>query len=350
MPEEKSSVRITLTTASLIRIILVILGLYFAFLIKDILIILFVAVVLASAFDPWVGWMKKHGLPRSLGIALIYIAMILVIGVTAYLVVPLIVSQFSQLLNDLPSYLDQFNKFLASFRSFTSSYGWLDNIRTSLINFGSNFQGAANGVFSTLFNIVGGIFSLVIVLVITFYMVVEHNSIRKLIWSLTPENKQTHVMEIFNQMEKKIGLWFRGQLILCLAVFALTYAGLLILGVKYALILALVSGLAEFIPYLGPFLGGIPAVFLSLSQAPTLAIFVAILYIIVHEIESNLLVPKIMQKALGMNPIVTIVVLMIGFSLGGIMGALLSIPAGTAALVVFDDMLHKKKIKSEELI
>lgn len=350
MSEEKSSLRITLTTASLIRIILVLLGLYFAFLIRDILVILFASIVLASAFDPWVSWMKKRGLPRSLGITLIYATALLFVGVTAYLIVPPIVAQFGQLLNDLPAYLDHFNKFLASFRSYTASYSWLEHIRTSVINLNSNLQGATNGIFSTLFNIVGGIFSLVIILVITFYMVVEHNAIKKLIWSLTPESKQVHVMEIFNQMQKKIGLWFRGQLILCLAVFALTYAGLSVFGIKYALILALVSGLAEFIPYLGPILGGIPAVFLSLGQSSNLAIYVAILYIIVHEVENNLLVPKIMQKALGMNPIVTIVVLMIGFSLGGLLGALLSIPVATAALVVFDDMLHKKKIKSEELV
>jgi predicted PurR-regulated permease PerM len=152
-------------------------------------------------------------------------------------------------------------------------------------------------------------------------------------------------MDLFNRVQRKMGLWLRGQLILCLIIFALTYLGLSILGVKYALILALIAGLTEFIPYLGPFLGGVPAVFLAFTQSPTLAIFVAILYIIVQQIENNFLTPKIMEKAVGLNPIVSIAAIMVGFSIGGVIGALLSIPVATAAVVVIQDLLHKKQAK-----
>ncbi|MCX6793243.1 MAG: AI-2E family transporter [Candidatus Falkowbacteria bacterium] len=348
MSEEKSSMRITLTTGTLIKIIVVLFCLYFAYLIQDILAILFVSIVLSSSMDPWVDWMQKKGIPRSLGISFIYVILLSILGLTVYLIIPPMVNQFNQLLADFPSYVERFNGFISSFKSYTASHGWLDQIESSVGNAATNFQGAAGGVFSTIYNIVGGFFSLVIILVITFYMVVEENMIRKLVWSLTPEDKQDHVMELFKRIELKMGLWFRGQLILCLVIFALTYIGLLILGVKYALILALIAGFTEFIPYLGPLLGAVPAVFLAFSQSPTLAIFVAVLYIIVQQVENNFLVPKVMEKAIGMNPIVSIVVLMIGFSVGGFMGALLSIPVATAALVIFDDIIHKKNTKGKE--
>jgi len=343
MSEEKSPMRITLTTATLVKFIVVLFCLYFAYLIQDILAILFVSIILSSAIDPWVDWMQKKGLPRALGISLIYLALLSLISVMFYLIIPPMIIQFNQLLADFPTYVNRLNEFLSNLKTFTASHGWLDQIKNSIGASMTSLQSAAGGVFSTIYNIVGSFFSLIIIMVITFYMVVEENAIRKLIWSLTPEGKQQHVMELFNRMQQKMGLWLRGQLILCLIIFVITYAGLLAMGVKYALILALIAGFTEFIPYLGPLLGAVPAVFLAFSQSPTLAFFVAILYVVIQQVENNLLVPKIMEKAVGMNPIISIVVLMIGFSIGGIMGALLSIPVATAALVIFDDIIHKKK-------
>lgn len=348
MSQEKSPVRITLTTATLVKIIIVLLGLYFAYLIKDVLAILFVSMVLSSAIDPWVDWMQKKGLPRALGISLIYAGLLLIIGLVFYLIIPPIVTQFNQLVSDFPFYTEKISEFLFNLKSYVASNNWLEQIKESLGATTTSLQNAASGVFTTLFDIVGGIFSLAIILVITFYMVVEQEVIRKLIWSLTPEGKQNYIMDLFNRMQQKMGLWLRGQLILCLVIFALTYVGLLILGVKYALILALIAGLTEFIPYLGPLLGAVPAVFIAFTQSPTLALFVIILYIVIQQLEGNFLVPKIMEKAVGINPIISIAVLMIGFAVGGIMGALLSIPVATAVLVIFDDLIHKKRSRENQ--
>jgi predicted PurR-regulated permease PerM len=166
---------------------------------------------------------------------------------------------------------------------------------------------------------------------------------KKLVWSVVPIRHQPYIMQLINRMQKKIGMWLRGQLILSLIIFALTYIGLLILGVKYALVLALIAGLTEFIPYLGPLLAAIPAVFLAFTQSPMLAVFVAVLYYVIQLTENNILVPKIMQKAVGLNPIVSIAVLLIGFQLAGVVGAILSIPVATAASVFFKDVLDGKE-------
>lgn len=353
MPEKAQSVRITLTTSSLIRIIVVLLLLYFAYLIGDILVLLFTTIVLTSAIDPWVDWLQKRSIPRVLGIAIIYAILLGVIGVSIYLIVPPIINQFGQLVNDLPSYIERLNGYLSSFRDYTSGYDWVDNIKNSFSDSFSSLPSATGSIFSTIFNFFGGLFSVIIILVITFYMLAEENSIRKLVWSVTPVQKQKYVMDVLSRMQKRIGLWMRGQLILCVTIFILTYIGLTILGVKYALILAIIAGFTEFIPYLGPVLGGIPAVFLASSQSSTLALFTIILYVVIQQIENNFLVPKIMQKTAGLNPIISIVVLMIGFSLGGVLDALLAIPVATAGMVLVEDMLSKKYVrndKGEELV
>lgn len=334
--------RFTLTTSSLIRIIVVLLLLYFAYLISDILVLLFTSIILTSAIDPWVDWMQKKGVPRVLGIFIIYFILLGAIGVSVYLIVPPIITQFGQLVQDIPTRLDQLNDYIASFNSYTSGSSWFDNLKSSFSSSATALPQATSSIFSTVFNFFGGLFSSVIILVISFYLLAEENSIRKLVWSVTPEKKQKYVMDVLTRMQKRIGLWMRGQLILCVAIFALTYVGLSILGVEYALILAIIAGFTEFIPYLGPILGAIPAVFLASGQSMTIALFTIILYVIIQQIENNFLVPKIMQKTAGLNPIISIVVLMIGFSIGGILGALLSIPVATAGMVIVEDMLNKK--------
>jgi predicted PurR-regulated permease PerM len=348
MSDQTSSVRITITTASLLRIIAVLLGLYFAYLISDILVLLFATVIFTSAIDPSVDWMNRKGIPRGFGILIIYLVLLGVIGAVVYLIIPPIITQFGQLGNDLPMYVERFNEYLGKLRNFGSD-NWVSNIKNSLSNSSSGLPSAANSIFSTLFSFFGGIFSFVIILVITFYMVAEENSIRKLVWSLTPERNQHYVMDLLTRMQKKIGLWMRGQLILCVVIFLLTYIGLTILGVKYALVLALIAGLTEFIPYLGPIIGAIPAVFLAFSQSPMHALLTAILYLVIQQIENNFLVPKVMQKTAGLNPIISIVALMIGFSLGGVLGALLAIPVTTAGMVLVEDLINNKYlIKSKE--
>lgn len=343
MSDEKKSTRVTLTTGSLVRALVVLLCLYFAYLIQDILAIIFVSVVLSSSMEPAIEWMEKRKIPRTLGISLIYIILLGIIGSTVYLIIPPIASQFGQLANDFPMYVERLQGLFSGVKDYTAAHGWLDNIQSSFGSTASNLQAAAGSLFTTVVSFFGGIFSFVIILVISFYMASEKNAIKNLVWSLTPEHKQSYAMDLFNRIQKKIGLWMRGQLILCLVIFILTYIGLLILGVKYALVIALIAGFTEFIPYLGPIIGAVPAVFLAFTQSPTLALFVAILYIIIQQLENNFLVPKIMEKTAGLNPIVSIVVLMVGFSVGGVMGALLSIPLATAATVVVEDLIHKKQ-------
>jgi predicted PurR-regulated permease PerM len=144
-------------------------------------------------------------------------------------------------------------------------------------------------------------------------------------------------------MQRKVGLWLRGQLILSLIIFVLTYLGLLILDVKYALVLALVAGLAEFVPYLGPIIAAIPAMFLAFTQDGLMfTLFVGALYYIIQLVENHIVVPKLMQKVVGLNPIVIIAVLLIGFRIASVPGAILAIPVATAAHVFIKDVFDQR--------
>jgi len=120
-------------------------------------------------------------------------------------------------------------------------------------------------------------------------------------------------------------------------IFILTYVVLLLLGVKFALVLALIAGILELIPFVGPIISAVPAIIIAFSQSPLLAVLVVILYFVVQQLENNILVPKIMQKAVGLNPIITIVVILIGAKLSGIMGAILAVPVATVVSMLLSD-------------
>lgn len=347
MEINKRPIYINITVLTVVKVILVFILFYLLFLIKNILAILFISLILASAVDPWVDWMQSKKIPRGIGIVFIYLVMFgVIIGVIS-LIIPPIVEQSNELIKNFPQIYEKIISGFSAFKEYSIEHGILNEMNKYLGTASENLQGAVGGVFSTVSGIVASIFTFFLVLVITFYMVVEENAIKKVVWSIVPEKDQVYIMQLVNRMQKKIGLWLRGQLILSLIIFALTFIGLTILGVKYALILALVAGLTEFVPYLGPILASIPAIFLAFTQAPILAIFVAVLYYIIQLCENHIIVPKLMQKVVGLNPIISIAVLMIGFKIAGVVGAILSIPVATAVMVFVKDVLDSKSAAKE---
>jgi predicted PurR-regulated permease PerM len=337
------SININITALTVLKIIGLFILFYFLYLIKSILAIFFISLILASAFDPWVDWMQKRKIPRGFGIIFIYLIMLVMIISIISLIIPPIVEQSTELARNFPEIYKKFTSGFSAFKQFSAQHGVEADISEYLNKFSANSQGTLGNVFSTVSGIINSIFTFFLVFVVTFYMTVEENAIKKIVWSIVPEKNQVYVMHLINRMQIKIGLWLRGQLILCFIIFVLTFIGLSILKVKYALILALIAGVTEFIPYLGPIFSSIPAIFLSATQSLWLGVSVAILYVAVQQTENHIIVPKLMQKVVGLNPIVSIAVLMIGFKIGGIIGAILAIPVATAITVGLKDIIDSKE-------
>ncbi len=157
----------------------------------------------------------------------------------------------------------------------------------------------------------------------------------KFIRSLLPPKQHEFAMSLVAKIQQRMGLWVIGQLILSVCIFTLTFIGLTILGVKYALFLALLAGLFEVVPYIGPFVSAVPAIFFALLQSPALAVAVAILYVLIQKTEGYFLVPKIMEKTVGTSPLLVLLALLVGFKLGGILGLLLAVPlVGAITLII----------------
>lgn len=332
-----------ITTAGIVKVLLVCVLFYFLFVVREILAVLFISLVLASAVDPWIDWLERRHLPRALSMALIYLAIIALVGLAASLIIPPILEQSAELAANFPGYYESLVSGFSSLKEFSNEYGISQQLRDSLSGLSSSLQGAGRGVFSTVSGFIGGVVNFFLILVITFYMVVEENAIKKTVWAIVPSRHQIYAMHLVNRMQRKVGLWLRGQLILSLIIFSLTYVGLTVLGVKYALVLALMAGMTEFVPYLGPLLASIPGLLIAFTQNGFIfMLFVAGLYYLIQVFENNLIVPKLMQKVVGLNPIVSIAVLLIGFKIGGVFGAIMSIPVATALSVFVSDLFDNK--------
>lgn len=293
--------------------------------IKDILAALFISFIIMAALFPLVGLLRKKGLPNVVSVVIAYFTTLILLVLLIFPLVPFFTSQMQSLFSNFPSYLNDAARLL----NISVDFSQVRSIITS------EFEDIGRRAFALTGRIFGGVFSTLTILVISFYLLIEHDLIKKDLAGLFPKQSREKVLDTINKIEEKVGAWMRGQIILSFAVGLITWITLTALGLSFALPLALLAGLLEIVPTIGPIIASVPAIIVALSISPTMAIVVAIVYIVIQVIENNVLVPKIMQKAVGLNPIIVIIGVIIGAKFMGVLGALLSVPFISSVIVIF---------------
>ena len=347
MPTENKKVTFDISLTTFLKVFAIVVGLLFLYLIRDLLLMIVVAIVIASAVDSWIDWLHKKRIPRWLSVILIFVILIGIATAVFSLLIPPIVEQTQQLINVLPDYVRTIADQLSTARSIIGEQAF-DNVINSVGSYSGVTGGESFSVFGTISGIFGVLFSVVIVFVLSFYFTVQEDSLKKFIRSLIPMKHRPYVDSLVGRVQKQIGYWLRGQIMLGLIVGIMLYIGLSLLGVKYALILAILGGLLEIVPYLGPIISAVPAIFLAFTQRPILALFVLGLYIIVQQLENHIIVPKVMQRVVGLNPLITIIVILVGVKVAGILGGILAVPITTAIQVFLSDIFELKDEKDKE--
>lgn len=308
------------------KIVMVLMLFYLVFLIKDILVLFFVVLILAATFRPIINkWEKK--IKRAPAVLLLLLIILGVLTFVSYIVFPPLVLQVTSFLQSLPD--------LASSLHFLGAYKTI--AESGLRSLTENAGGITGGFVNITASVFGGIFAFMTAIVMTIYLLLDKNGFRALVSAVIPSDSREPIIEVARKMSLKIGDWFRGQMLLSLSVAVIDFIGLAIIGVPYALTLALLSGILDLIPVIGPILAGLVAVFVAWSLSPVQAVFVIILYFIVQQVESSILVPNIMKKAVGLSPVVIILAVMIGAKLLGLIGALLAVPASALISVIVQE-------------
>jgi len=345
---------ISISSGSVIKTILII-GLFgVIFILRDLVLVVLTAILIASAIEPATRWFAKRRIPRLPAVLIVYLGWgLLLLGAFYFLFVPLL-GDTVVFLKTLPTNLTDLEVWNPL------QEGFLNQPVFQNIKEGFSIEqiiNQANSVFSGTFNFLGatsslfgGMLSLILIIVLSFYFSVQENGIVKFLKLITPIKHENYVVDLWKRAEVKIGLWVQGQIVLAVVIGVLTYLGLVLLGIPNALLLAFLAALLEIIPVFGPIIAAVPAVVLGFTSGGlSLALVVIGLYVIIQQFESQLIYPLVVRKIIGLSPIIVILALIAGFKLAGFLGMLLFVPLSTIMMIFLEDIEREKLAQHEKL-
>ena len=363
-------VRVTLSLDSIVKATIAILGVigfaYLLFFLKQIIIIFLVALFLSAAFNPAVDKLNKYHVPRGLGIIIMYIVVLGIITIIFTSLVPIIADQVSDLASQVRDYVQNIvsgdpedSWFIRKIQPIANQV-WqnvdqtqiLNSLTTGLKEIGSKLTSFAGNAIGAIFTIFNGIFNLILVLIITFFMVVNKENSSNFFHSLFPSKYSGYISEKTKKISVKIGEWVRGQVLLALAMGLLTFIVFSLIGVNFALTLAMVAALAEFVPYIGPLITFLSAALIALNQSPVILLWLIPAYAVIQFLEGNIMVPLIVGKSVGLNPVVILFALLSGATIGvkiggsfalGLVGMIIAVPMANVISIFVEDYTGKNK-------
>jgi predicted PurR-regulated permease PerM len=320
--------KIDISYKTILFTVFIIILLWLLIQIREILIILFVSAIITATINNWVLRLEKLRIPHPLAIGIIYLFLIGVIILFLTIVFPPLINESLKLAMKAPQYSENLLQVI------NIDVG---SLTQQIATFSSSALKLISGIFSD-------VFALITILVISFYMLLERKNLDVFFRDFLKAQTAENAIKITKNIENRLGGWVRGQILLCIIIGLMSYVGLRILNIDYALSLAIIAGVLEIVPVIGPIISAIPAVVIALTNSPNLALMVITLYIVVQQTENHLIVPKVMHTAVGLKPIATIIALMIGGKLLGIVGVLLAVPIVIVIQEIISEVLFQKKI------
>jgi len=308
------------------------------FHIRDVLILGLIGVLLATAINPVARRLQHAGLGRTPSIILVYLLLLVGAGAFVAFVIPPVVAQGSEFVGNVPKLL---NTLRTQYKQ--SDNLWLQGISEQIDAFYASppnfFEILRTGLVGALSGVFGSFLAVVTVALISFYWLSERNLIRRSLLGFVPDANRARVGDIWDHIESKLGAWFRAQLILCTIVGVVCAVFYGALDIRYWPLLAFIAGATEVIPIIGPWIGGLPAVFVALLNGPGHALAVAVFLVVFQQIEANVLVPRIQGDAVGLSPLTVILAILAGASLAGPVGGLLAVPISAIIQVLIQDLV-----------
>ncbi len=343
-------IRVQITSRTILMVALVAAGTYVLWLLRDLTLLVLTAIVIASAIEPGISFLIRRGIPRFLGTLLMYLLMFGSVFLFVYFFLPPIIADMVGALTTLPQYLSSLNipssvSGLTNFPALGAASGTHhQTFFQTLLALQSAFSATTGGVVQFVAAFFGGIFSLMLVVVLSFYFALQDTGVDDFLRLVMPAEHEEYAVDLWRRSQKKIGLWMQGQILLSVIVGVLVYLGMLIIGVPYALLLAIFTALAEIIPIFGSLLSGAAAAVVAYSQGGiAIAAIVVGLYVVVNQFESNLIYPLIVKKVVGIPPLLVIVALIAGYTIAGFLGVLLSVPMAAILLEFLSDYYKHKR-------
>lgn len=322
---------------------------YDAFLqvIFTLLIPFVISMFLAYLLHPIVEKLHEQNLPRWLAITIIYLFFFGGVGYVVYKTYPVFLKQLKDLFHNIPSFVDTYRTWIYSMYEKTSFLP--ESVHDRMDNILLNMEQMGEDVVASIGTKLTGVFDLVIIIavipVLVFYMLKDFPIMKNMLWQFTPSKYRDEGKEVLREIDKSLGGYIRGQLLVCFFVGIISILLLWLIGMKYPLVLGGIMGVTNVIPYFGPVLGAIPALIISLTMGVKMVLFVALIVLIVQILEGNLLSPFIVGKSLHIHPVLIILALLVGEKLAGIIGMIIAVPVLTIIRVFIHHIrLHRHKV------
>ncbi|MFA6414549.1 MAG: AI-2E family transporter [Candidatus Paceibacterota bacterium] len=342
-------VHVSITSGTIFTALLVVAGAYVFWLLRDLALLVLTAIVIASAIEPGVAFFIRQHIPRFVAALLVYVLVFGSVFSLLYFFFPPIIADAANFLSAMPKYLETLNASssfsgIANATDLIGDQGGIQSFVQSLFSLQSVFTTGSGGTLQLFVTFFGGIFSLVLVIVLSFYFALQDTGVDDFLRMVMPVAYEEYSVDLWKRAQKKIGLWMQGQILLSVIVAILVYLGLLIIGIPYALLLAVFTAIAEIIPIFGSLIAGTAAAVVGYSDGGvSLGLIVAGLFVVVNQFESNLIYPLIVKKIVGIPPLLVIVALIAGYTLAGFLGVLLSVPVAAVVLELITDFDKKKR-------
>lgn len=347
---EKHNISISLGTIIKFFLVAILIGLLYY--LSDVLLVVIAAVVIASTIEPVVRRLRnRFKFHRVLSVILIYLFVIAIIAALFVFVLPVVVTDATEFLANLPNTIS-FNTLWDPIQNIGHIMepvsNQLSHSTLSLADFMNGIKttltGASGGAFKLASTIFGGAMSLVLIIVLSFYLAVQEDGVGNFLRIITPVRHHEYITGLWKRSQRKIGFWLQGQILLGLIMAILVYCVLTIVQVKFALILAIFAGLLEIIPVFGPIISAVPAILIGFADGGvSKGVLLIVLYIVINQFENHIFYPLVTKKVVGISPIIVILALVIGAKLAGILGAILAVPLSAALMEYVDDVEKRKK-------
>lgn len=354
---EKRFIHLSLPDFAKAIVILIALG-FSAFIlyeIKSLLFLIFFSYLFSQALVPFVEKLSKFKIPKGISVTFIFLFVIGIISVFLGNFIPILSNELLTLglqiqtlveaiINGetkLPVLLEWINPILESSFQGLETNQYTQELEKNLVNIGQNLRGVAQNAIGLFVSISNGFANAILVLFLTYFMTVDHKMVDRFIISFFKDEYQDYIESKSTSIKNKVGQWLQGQILLMLAVGVCTYIGLELIGMKYSFTLAVLAGLTELIPVVGPLIAWVAAVPIAGNESSTMILLVTAVYLAVQRIENTFLVPFIMNKATGLHPIIVLISMLIGYEFKGVLGVIISIPIAGIIAIFYQDFVVK---------
>jgi predicted PurR-regulated permease PerM len=329
---------------TLVGVALMIAFFWMLYLVRGTLLLIYVASLVAIGLSPLVVAIQRlprmpKRMPRWAAILVIYVLFIVLVAGITMLVVPPLITQARALWSEVPQLLQQGQQWLLERGLITREF----SVRDAVGQAPGAGSDAVGTVVSAVWSVVGGIFGIVTILILAFYLMLDAENILQTFVRLFPRGRRARVRDACEQVSTKVSAWLGGQLLLAGIIGTTAAIGLWLMGVPYFYVLALVAGIGEMIPMVGPVLSAIPAIIVAFTVSPSIGAAVAVFFFVQQQVENHLLVPKVMERQVGVSAVVVIVSLLIGGSLLGIVGAILAVPTAAIVQVLVQELVPETR-------